>query len=243
MTGSRGPYRERGGTIAWMAGHSVPANLLMLVLLVGGFLMSGKIKKEVFPDFELDRINISVPYPGASPEEVEKGIILAIEEAVQDLEGIKKLTAAAQEGLGTVTVEILEGENVQQVAQDIENEVGRISSFPVEAEDARVVVAKRKRYVMSLALYGDQGERVLRELAEIIRDRLLQDPDISQVDFSGIRDFEISIEIPQSRLRTYGLTLESVAQTIQRASVELPGGAIKTEGGDILIRMKERHLR
>ena len=228
------------GSIAWMAGHSVTANLLMVVLLVGGFFMAGKIKKEVFPDFELDRVTITVAYPGASPEEVEKGIILSVEEAVQDLEGVKEVTAAAREGVGTVTVEVLEGEDVQQIAQDIENEVDRITSFPDEAEDASVVVVKRKRYVISLALYGDQSERVLREMAEMIRDRLLQDPDISQVELEGVRDFEISVEISQDQLRAYGLTLESVAQAIGQASVELPGGAIKTEGGDVLVRMKER---
>lgn len=228
------------GAMAWMAGHSVSANLLMLVLLIGGFLMAGKIKKEVFPDFELDIVNISVAYPGASPEEVERGIILAIEEAVQDLEGIKQVTASAQEGAGWVTVEIIEGENVQQIAQDIENEVARITSFPEDAEDPTVTVAKRKRYVVSMALFGDQSERVLREMAEKIRDFLLQDPDITQVELEGVRDYEISVEISQDTLRSYGLTLEKVAQTIRNAAVELPGGAIKTAGGDVLVRVRDR---
>lgn len=228
------------GVIAWMAGHSVAANLLMLVLLIGGVILAGNIKKEVFPDFELDIVSISVPYPGASPEEVERGIILAIEEAVQGLEGIKEVTAKASEGSGRVTVEIIEGENIQRLAQDIQNEVDRITSFPEEAERPKVVIAQRKRYVVSLALYGDENETILREAAEEIRDRLVQDPDIAQVDLSGIRDFEISIEIPQDRLRAYNLTLEQVARAIGRAAVELPGGSIKTEGGDVLVRMNER---
>ena len=123
------------GPIAWMAGHSVAANLLMVVFLVGGIIMFSRIKKEVFPDFDLDIINITVPYPGASPEEVERGVILAIEEAVQGLEGVNEVTASAREGAGTVTVEIIEGENIQQLAQDVQNEVDRITSFPEEAED------------------------------------------------------------------------------------------------------------
>jgi len=202
--------------------------------------MGTKIKKEVFPDFELDWVNISVAYPGSSPEEVERGIIFAVEEAVQGLEGIKEVTATAREGVGSVRVEIIEGEDVQQLAQDIENEVDRIRSFPEEAEEPNITVIKRRRYVVSLALFGDQDERVLREMAEIVRDRLLQDPDISQVELEGIRDYEISIEIPQQTLRTYNLTLASVAQIIRQTAVELPGGAIETKNGDVLVRVKER---
>ena len=228
------------GPIAWMAGHSISANLLMLVLLIGGFLMGSKIKKEVFPDFDLDMVNISVAYPGASPEEVERGILLAIEEAVQDIEGIKEITSTAAEGAASVTVEVLEGEDAQQIGQDIKNAVDRITSLPEEAEEIQVTVAKRKRYVVSLALFGDQSEWTMREMAEIVRDRLLMDPDITQVEIIGARNYELSIEIPQHTLRAYGLTLESVAQTIRQAAVELPGGAIKTAGGDVLVRVKDR---
>jgi multidrug efflux pump subunit AcrB len=223
-----------------MAGHSVTANLLMLVFLIGGLIWGSRIKQEVFPDFELDIVNITVPYPGASPEEVERGIVLAVEEAVQGLEGIKEMSASAKEGVGSVRVEILDGENIQRLAQDIQNEVDRISSFPEEAEDPVVVIAQRRRYVVSLALHGDQSEWILRDVAEDVRDRLLQDPDITQVELEGVRNYEISVELSQSTLRAYNLTLEEVAQRIGRASVELPAGAIKTEAGDILVRMRER---
>ena len=228
------------GIIAWMTAHPVTANLVMLVLLVGGFFSGYLIKKEVFPYFELDMVQISVPYPGASPQEVEKGIVLAIEEAVQGLEGVNEVRSSAREGLGTVTVEMIEGENLQKLGQDIQSEVDRITSFPEEAEKPRVVIVSRKRFVVSLALYGDQSEAVLREYAEYLRDRLLQDPDITQVELVGIRNYEISVEIPQDTLRAYNLTLEEVAQRIARTSVELPGGAVKTSGGDILVRVKER---
>ena len=223
-----------------MAGHSVTANLVMLVLLVGGIFLGFRIKKEIFPYFELDQVRITVPYPGASPQEVERGIILAIEEAVQGLEGVNEVRSSAREGSGTVTVEMIEGENLQRLAQDIQNEVDRITSFPEEAEEPQVVIVSRKRYVVSLALYGDQSEGVLREYAEDLRDRLLQDPNITQVELTGVRNYEISIEIPQNTLRTYNLTLEEVAQRIGRTSVELPGGAVKTPGGDVLVRVKER---
>jgi len=231
---------EKRGPLAWMAGNSVAANLLMIVFLIGGLIWAMQIKQEVFPDFDLDYVNISVSYPGASPEEVEQGIILAIEEAVSGLEGVNEITSSAREGSGIVQVEMIEGYNIQKLARDIESEVDRITSFPEESEDPRIEIIAHRRQVISLALYGDQGERVLREKAEEIRDRLLQDPEITQVDLSGTRDLEISIEVPQDKLRAYNLTLDDVAAKVRQAAVELPGGGIKTDSGEILVRMTER---
>jgi multidrug efflux pump subunit AcrB len=228
------------GPIAWMAGHSVAANLLMLVFLVGGIILALNIKQEVFPDFETDQVQITVPYPGASPQEVEKGILLAIEEAIAGLEGVDEVRSTAREGLASIIVDMIEGENLQKLAQDIQNEVDRITSFPEDSEKPIVAVVSRKRYVVSLALFGDQSERILREYAEFIRDRLLQEPEISQVEITSVRNYEIGIEISQDTLRRYSLTLDDVALRIQRASVELPGGAIRTESGDIMVRMMER---
>lgn len=231
---------NKKGPIAWMAGHSVAANLLMLVLLIGGIFLAYNIKKEVFPYFDMDMVRITVPYPGASPQEVEKGILLAIEEAVEGIEGVEEVRSTAREGSGTVTVDMIEGENLQKLAQDIESEVDRIVSFPEDIEEPTIAIVSRKRYVVSLALYGDQSEHVLREYAEYIRDRLLQEPDITQVEVISARNYEIDIEISQNTLRAYSLTLDDVTQRIKRASVELPGGAIRTPSGDILVRMKER---
>ena len=231
---------ERRGPIAWMAAHSVSANLLMAVLLLGGLFMGLRIKKEVFPDFELDQVEIRVAYPGAGPEEVERGIIYAIEEALQDLEGIDEVHATASEGFGRVVVEMIAGEDVEQVAREIENEVDRIQSFPDDAEDPVVTISQRKRFVVSLALYGDLPGPVLQEAAETIRERLSADDEIGLVSLEGARDPEISIEINQNTLRSNGLTIGGVARSITAAAIELPGGAIKTADGDILVRINER---
>ncbi|MCG8684602.1 MAG: efflux RND transporter permease subunit [Desulfobacterales bacterium] len=228
------------GPIAWMAGNSVAANLLMAVLLVGGLYMGFNIKQEVFPDFSLDMVNITIPYPGASPEEVESGIVLAVEEAIQDLEGIDEIQANANEGAASITVEALEGVDVNQLWQEIKSEVDRIDTFPDEAEDPVIVIADRQREVIRLALYGDVPETTMRKLADDIRDRFLADPGITQVDLEGVREREIHVEIPSQTLRRYDLTLAEVAQAISRASVELGGGAIKTGAGDILLRVKDR---
>ena len=231
---------ESRGPIAWMAGHSVAANLVMLVCLVGGFLALRNAKQEVFPDIQEDVVNVSVAYPGASPEEVERAVILAIEEAVQDLDGVDEVTSVANEGAGTVSVEALLGADVQKLADDIQSEVDRIRTFPEDAEEPEIRVASHMRAVLTLVLYGNVDVAVLHELAERSRDRLLQNPNVTQINIDGIPPLEIGIEIPQENLRRYGLTLDEVAQRLARASVERPGGGLKTDSGEILVRITER---
>ena len=228
------------GPIAWMTRNRVTPNLLMVFLLVGGFLMSGRIKKEVFPEFDLDRVSIRVAYPGASPEEVEQGIVLAVEEAVRGLEGVQEVHGTASQGSGSVVVELLESADGQTVYQDIQQEVDRITTFPEEAEEPRVKLDARRREVLELQIYGDVGEWGLRNLAEEVRDRLLQEPGISQVDLRGARQYEIHIEVPEAQLRAYGLTLDQIAGRIRSTAIELPGGGLKTDAGEILVRFKER---
>lgn len=232
--------RTYKGPMAWMAANSVPANLLMLLLLVGGFLWGTRIKQEVFPEFDLDRVTISVSYPGASPEEIEQGIILPIEEAIQGVDGIEEISSTAREGSGTVNVEAIVDTDIQQLATDIKNEVDRITAFPEEAEKPLVVIPSRKRRVISLIVYGDQDRSVLREVTEIIRDQLLQDDEITQTELLGERPLELSVEISQTTLKQYNLTLGQVAEIIRRSSLDLPGGSIKTRGGEILVRVKEQ---
>ncbi len=228
------------GPIAWMAENHVAANLLMLTLLVGGLYTILSIKKEVFPDFELDLVSITVPYPGASPEEVERGIIRAIEENIRGLEGIKEIYATAAESRAQIRVELLEGEDSQRIYQDIQQEVARITTFPDDSERPIVRLLTRRREVLDLALYGDVSERTLRDQAELVRDRLLMNPNITQVDLSGVRDPQITVSISRDTLRKYGLTLRDISRKLESLAVELPGGGIKTRGGEILLRMKER---
>ncbi|PLX72854.1 MAG: AcrB/AcrD/AcrF family protein [Desulfuromonas sp.] len=228
------------GPLAWMVFNRVTPNLLMIFLICGGIYMSGKIKKEVFPAFELDMVRISVAYPGASPEEVEQGIVLAVEEAVRGLEGIKELTAIAGEGHATVNAELLADSDQQKVYQEIKQGVDRITTFPDDAEQPQVSLLARRREVLNVQIYGDVPEIVLRETVEQVRDRLLQSPEITQIDLRGVRDVEIHVEISQPTLRSYGLTVNDVANRIASAAVEIPGGSIKARGGDILLRVADR---
>lgn len=228
------------GPIAWMAQHNVASNLLMIVLLVGGFLTALRIKQEVFPEFDLDLVTISVPYPGASPEEVENGIILAIEEEIRGIDGIEEITATASEGAGTVVAELIADADRQEVYQNIKQQVDRITTFPEDAEEPRVELSVRRRAVLDTVLTGQVDNQVLYELAEQVRDRLLQESNITQIDIFPARQYEVSIEIPIEHLRRYRLTLEDVAERIRRAAVELPAGSVETRSGEILLRVTER---
>lgn len=228
------------GAIRWMAHNHVAANLLMLVFVVGGIILGPKVKQEVFPEVSLDWIAVTVPYPGAGPEEVEEGIILKIEENLTGVDGIKQLKATAAEGVGRVMAEVQEGIDPDRVLQDVKSEVDRITTFPLDAEEPVIAKVLNRREVISVVVYGDVSERSLREWAEAVRDDLLTHPQITQVDLGGVRPYEISIDIPEENLRRYQLTLDQVAQRVRRASLDLPGGTLRTDGGEILLRTKER---
>ncbi|MFW6455952.1 MAG: efflux RND transporter permease subunit [Desulfohalobiaceae bacterium] len=240
MSSSRQQEGLPRGPLAWMAGNSVAANLIMLFFLLGGLLMARNVTQEVFPEFSLDTVSVSIPYPGASPEEVEQGIILAVEEEVQGLEGVKEIRSTAAEGRASIQVEALEGADLNRLWQDVDSAVSRIVTFPDEAEEPEISISERRRGVLSMAVSGPEDELVLREAAEIVRDELLQEPGITQVDMQGVRDLEIQAEVGQENLRRFDLNLEDLARTMRRASVDLGAGNIRTPEGDLLLRMQDR---
>ncbi len=228
------------GPISWMARNHVASNLLMIVLIAGGLSIGAQVKQEVFPEFQLDIVTVSVPYPGASPSEVEQGVILAIEEEVRSLDGVKRVTATAVEGNAGVTIELEAGVNANRALADVKSAVDRITSFPNEIEEPVVSLASNRREVITMVLYGDQTEEVLKQIGERIRQELLLRPKVTFVELDGVRSREIAIEISQANLRRYGLTLPQVADLVRRTALELPGGGVKTSGGEILVRTAER---
>jgi multidrug efflux pump subunit AcrB len=239
--GARPPHGGRhGGLFGWLARNSVIANLMILILLGGGFFTMRQVKQEVFPEFTMDTIVVNVPYPGASPADVESGVILAIEEAVRGIDDVDEVQSTSLEGAGVVVVEVRLGANAQEVLDEVKSSVDRITSFPETAEEPIIFRARNRRQVISLVLFGDQSELELRRLAEVTRDELLQDPRITTVELDGVRPYEIAIEVPQEDLRRYNLTLDQVAAIVRQSSVEMPGGAIKTSGGEVLVRTDTR---
>ncbi len=232
--------RRRSGPIAWMAGHPVAANLLMAGLVIGGLMMALRVRQEVFPEFSLDVVGVSVTYPGASPEEIEEGIVVAVEDAVRGLDGVKKVTSTSSEGRGSVSVEMLLGADNDRVLADVKNAVDRITTLPEQAEKPVVSLLENRNLVMTLAISGDVPERDLRESAERLRDALGAVEGITQVQLGASKPLEVAIEIPQATLRSYGLTPDQVAAEIRRAALDLPAGSLKTDAGEILVRVTER---
>lgn len=223
-----------------MARNTVAANLIMFALLLGGMLMLPRIKQEVFPEFEIDIILVNVIYPGASPSDVEEGVILAIEEAVRDVEGIKEVRGTASEGVGTVTIDLLTGTNQARALADVKSAVDRIRSFPEDIERPVVSLALNRKEVVSVVVHGDADEKAIRTMAEKVRDDLLALPEIDVADLYGARPYEISIEVPREELRRYGLTLDDIARRVGANAVETPGGGVKTAGGEVLVRTAAR---
>ena len=228
------------GPLAWMAGNPVAANLLMLVFIIGGLLFALRMKQEVFPEFDLDIVTVTVAVPGATPEEIEKSVVQAVEEAVQGLDGVDEVTAIIREGSGVVTIQALEDADGNKLLQDVKAEVDRITTFPQEAEAPQIALKSTQHEVLSLVLTGSVDPLVLREWAEMIRDDLTQSPDITQVELEGVRDHEVLVEISQDALRRHGLTLSEVASRLAETALEQGSGTLRTRGGDIMVRLNER---
>ncbi len=228
------------GPVAYMATNSIAANLLMAILIGGGIWSMINVQKEVFPQFQLDIVEVNVVYPGASPAEVEQGILLPVEEAVRGVQGIKEVTFTANEGSGSVVIELVVGGDRMKSFQDIDQAVNRIRTFPDNIEEPEVRLQAQQVDVMELGLYGDVDIWTLRKLAERLRDRLLSQEGITQVEIGNVPEYMTHVEIPRHRLREYNLTLGQVADIIQQSSRDIPAGAVATNAGEILLRMNER---
>ena len=228
------------GPIEWMARNTIAANLLMVLLLAGGIWTAIGIQKEVFPQFLLDVVEVEVEYPGAAPEEVEKGVLLPVEEAVRGVEGIREMTSRAREGSGTIQLELVSGTDRMKGLQDVEQAVDRIRTFPDEAEEPRVRLQSRSQGVIEMALYGDVDVWTLRQLAEQVREKLLNEGAITQVELSYVPEYLTEVAVPLRQLREHGLTLDEIADTIEQSSRDIPAGAVATSNGEILLRVSER---
>ncbi|MBX2857579.1 MAG: efflux RND transporter permease subunit [Cellvibrionaceae bacterium] len=242
MTEPRNEKTRWEGSIAWMARNAIAANLAMIVLLAGGLFMAFEVQKEVFPAFEMDIVDVDVSYPGASPEEVEQGILQPIEDAIRSVQGIKEMSSEAREGSGSVSLELVSGSNRMRAFQEVQQAVNRVRTFPEDAEDPEVKIRAQQRRVMEVGLYGDVDVWTLRKLAEQLRDRLLVEDAITQVSLGNMPAYVTHVEIPQQQLRRYGLTLGEVAQLIERSGRDIPAGALDTSRGEILLRLNERKL-
>lgn len=225
--------------IAWFARNSVAANLLMVFIIAWGLTaLTSRIPLEVFPSFELDTVNISVTYRGAAPSEVEEGVTIKIEEAIQDIEGIKQIDSVSNEGLSSIFVQVANGYNTRNLKDEIDQRISQIGNFPENVDTPRISIPEANRQVISVVVAAAMPEKELRIIASRVRDDLEALPDVSAVSMSGVRDFELAIEVSQASLDRYSLTLATVAQAIEASSIDLAAGAIATGGGEVLLRAR-----
>jgi multidrug efflux pump subunit AcrB len=229
--------------IEWFAKNRVAANLLMALILAGGVITVLTVKLEVFPEVSQDLITVSVEYLGAAPEEVEEAVCQRIEEAIEGLDGVKKIVSNAQENFGVVNVELQVDADSRKVLDDIKNRVDAIDTFPEETEKPVITEITNRRQVVNVAVYGDTDEASLKVLGEKVRDEIGALPGITLVELTSARPYEISIEVSEDALRRHGLSFDRVAQMVRRSSIDLPGGSVKTSGGEILLRTKGQAYR
>ena len=229
--------------IAWFANNGVVANLMMLMIIALGLMTVTEVNKEVFPEFEADLIAVTVPYRGATPEEVEEAVCIRIEEAIHGLEGVEKMTSTATEGSGSVLVQVETGYEIRELLDDVKARVDAISTFPAETEKPMVKEMLPRLQVINVSLYGDTDELTLKRLGEKVRDEITALPEISQADLKSVRPYEIAIEISEDTLRRHNLTFDDVVQAVRRSSLNMPGGSVKTDSGEILLRTKGQSYR
>ena len=231
---------HKGGIFTWFIGNTVAVNLFMAFLLIGGWMVASNLQSEVIPEVDPRSITISVAYPGATPEEIELSITRRVEESILGLEGVDRVRSSAIENAGTVIVELTDFADAQTVKDNIETAVDQLADFPpADAEQPRVVITDRTSSVIRLVISGDVTERALRETAEAMERVLISGHDISLVTLQGARAYEISIEISEETLREYGLSIDLVARAIRASSINLSGGTLRTESGDLLLRIDE----
>ena len=227
---------ERKGIIAWFAYNPVAANLLMLVIIVVGLGSALNIQRAMFPMLDIKMIVIDLAYPGAAPEEVEQGLVLKIEEAINDLDGIKRVESDSFESAAMMMIEPHDGIELRKLMTDIQNRVDAIQHFPEEAEKPVISQPELLFPALTLQLSGDIGERSMKSLADELRRELLTYPSISAASVVGAREYEISVEISEPLLREYHLSLGDVANIISASSLDLPAGSVRTENGEIMLR-------
>ncbi len=213
---------------------------MILIVAVGLRTLAGKLVLEVFPDIAADKVVVEVSYRGATPSEVEDGVVIRIEEAIQDLVGIEEIISTAAEGQGTVTVEVAKGFEPRDLLDDIKNRVDAITTFPDEIERPSYRYSQRRMEVISVVVSGALPEDELRRVSERVRDDILDLPGITQAALTGVRPYEISIDIDEETLQRHQLTFDDIAVAVRRSSLDLPAGSIKTDGGEILLRTKEQ---
>ena len=228
--------KKSTGLIGWFTRNPVAANLVMILVFFAGALSLTNISKEMFPRTELRLVTVSAPYPGAAPIEVEKGVILPMESALEGLQGIKKITSSADRDRARIRLEIEPNEDISEVMTQIENRIDGITNLPDDLEKPTVQRVQQNLWAMGVSVYGDMTERQKKLVGDEVYDELLALAPVKEVQLWGAGRYEISIEVREDRLKELNLTLAEVARAVRSSSLDLPAGMIRTGNGNVLIR-------
>ena len=221
------------GIIGWWARNSVAANLLMLVAVIGGFVGYNQLNREVFPTIAVNGATVSVAWPGASPQEVEEQIIVRIEEALSDMDGIETITSTAREGSGFVNVEGQRTVDIGEFIDQIKLEVDSVNNLPPSAFRPVVSQWRSQDQVIGFAVHGNVDRRGLQQIAREIRDEVAQLPGASVVDLWATLNEEVSIELSEENLQRYNMTFDEIARAVRASSLNASAGSARTALGDI----------
>lgn len=224
------------GAVAWFANNHVAANLLMVLIVAGGLFTIPAITQEVFPEIRSDVISVSVLYPGAAPDEIESGICVRIEEEVQSVEGVDRVTSTSREGVGSISIELLPGADVQAALDEVKSRVDALDTLPDDAEAPIIRDVVTQTQVVSVVVSGKMDETTLKRLGERVRDDITALPGVTNTQLVVARPYEISVEVSEAALREFNLTFDEVVLAVRRSSLDVPGGSVKTRGGEILLR-------
>lgn len=222
--------------IEYFIKHSVVTNWIMIIICAAGIIGLFSLERRINPKFEMDEIEIDVPYPGASAREVEEGIVIKIEENLRGLEGIEKVRSISQDGYGSLTVEMTPGYDMNKAIQDIKNSVNSINSYPTGAEKPVVRQNTMWNRAILISIYGPEDLFVLKKIVEEFRDELLATGKVSSVRYWGIPNREFSIEVSPDDLIRYKLTINDIAEAVRNANLDISSGSVVTEQEEILIR-------
>ena len=229
------------GIIDYFSRNSVAANLMMVLLLLGGLLAGRSLTSQVFPTIDPGLVTVTVPYPGATPSEVEESITRRVEESVLGIDGVQRVTSRASENVGVVTVELKDFVDATQVRDDVEAAVERLADFPPEeAEQPEVERADTVSDVLTLVVASDQDEKSLRVAAQRLEATLLEMPEVTLVSMLGARPYEIAIEVREETLRRFNLSISEIAAAVRSSSINLSSGELRTASGDLLLRTNNK---
>jgi multidrug efflux pump subunit AcrB len=231
------------GLVTWFARNPVAANLLAIFIVVAGLLAAFTLRQETIPNVAFDLVRVGVVYPGAAPDEIEEAICVRVEEAIHGVKGIDRLFSEASEGVGAVWARLEVGADPRQVVEEIKNRIDGLDTLPDEAEKPVVQDLIDDSVLLGLAVHGDVDELALRTLGERLRDGISELPEVSRAEMVGVRDYELTIEVSESELRRFGLTFDDVARAVRASSLDLAGGSLKTDAGEILVRAQGRAYR